>query len=85
MKRLAVLLVTLVALTSIAAPVEAANVSTSSHHHSHYSSRRAYGYGYGYGSPYRYGGYGYMNSGFPGNSFANPAAFGFGPGAIFGW
>lgn len=68
--------------------------NTSRHHHHHHGSynRSSYPYGYGYGNypviaypSYGYGGYGYYNSGVPAASFANPAAYGFGPGAVFGW
>ena len=72
------------------------NVTNVSRHHHHGSSygRSSYPYGgYGYGGypayGYRnyggYGGYGYYNSGIPAASFANPTAYGFGPGAVFGW
>lgn len=80
-------------------PVDNGNVSSGSrhrHHHHHNGSYgrssypyRGYGYypviaypSYGYGG---YGDYGYYNSGIPAASFASPTAYGFGPGAIFGW
>ncbi len=67
--------------------------SRSRHHHHHHNGgygRSTYPYGYGYYPviaypSYGYGGYGYYNSGIPAASFANPTAYGFGPGAIFGW
>lgn len=67
--------------------------SRSRHHHHHHNGgygRSSYPYGYGYYPviaypSYGYGGYGYYNSGIPAASFANPTAYGFGPGAIFGW
>jgi len=48
-----------------------------------------YGYGYDYGNGFGYGGYGGLYRapvyGNPANSFAPAGAFGFGPGALFGW
>lgn len=70
------------------------NVNNGRHHHHHGGSygRSSYPYGYGYPTVVYpsygyggYGGYGYYNSGIPAASFANPTAYGFGPGAIFGW
>ena len=49
---------------------------------------RTEGVGFGFGGYGGYGGYGYGGYpvyGNPANSFAPAGAFGFGPGAIFGW